>query len=245
MIKNKTRDRSKIIVHGESAGGTLAAYLGVRPILSRNGRKDLLSARVPFVSEWFGRMDFTEGQTTGTDCAESFLGKKRTPETMADFRKASVLPDLNEKSAEFFIIHGTNDQQVYPIHSTLLANKLWAKGKKAELYFNENGPHGFDRKIPWALTKNRILTFAGRTKKQNPVHPFYEINFRIFERGPIHGKFDLNLIPGVGPKVTVLSGISSEVSGKVGIISKSKKLKLKAESFTNSSDINSVELNEN
>lgn len=235
---------TKIIAHGESAGGTLAAYLGVKPIPSRSGQIDLLSARVPFVSEWFGRTDFTEGQSTGTDCAESFLGKKRSPETMEAFRTASVLPYVNKKSAEFFIIHGTEDKQVYPIHSTLLANKLWAQGKKAELYFNENQPHGFDRRNPWHLTKNRILAFAGKAERENPVHPFYEINFRLYERGPIQGSFDINLIPGLGPKVTVLSKINSQASGKVGIISKSKKFKLKAESFTHAVDMSSIEISE-
>lgn len=241
----------KIIAHGESAGGTLAAYLGVRPIRSRSGDIDLLSSRVPFVSEWFGRMDFTEGQSTGTDCAESFLGKKRTPETMKDFRKASVIPYIDEKSAEFFIIHGTDDKQVYPIHSTLLANKLWNLNKTAELYFNENQPHGFERANPWILTKNRILAFAGKEEKKNPVHPFYEVNYNLFERGPFRGKFDLNLILGLGPKVTVLSKLSSEsfqneqtISGKVGIISKSKKYELKAESFTRASDMSSIEISD-
>ncbi len=240
---------AKIIAHGESAGGTLAAYLGVRPIRSRSGDIDLLSSRVSFVSDWFGRMDFTEGQSTGTDCAESFLGKKRSPETMEEFRKASVTPYIDEKSAEFFIIHGTDDKQVYPIHSTLLANKLWSQGKKAELYFNENQPHGFERQNPWILTKNRMLTFAGKAEKKSPAHPFYEMNFKLYERGPVLGKFDLNLILGLGPKVTVLSKLSSEsfqneqmISGKVGIISKSKKFELKTESFTRATDAGSIEI---
>lgn len=217
----------KIIAHGESAGGTLAAYLGTRPIRARNGETDLLSSRVPYVSDWYGRMDFTEGQSTGTDCAESFLGKKRSPETMEYFRKASVLPYINEKSAEFFIIHGTTDQQVYPVHSTLLANKLWSKGKPAELYFNENEPHGFHRKLPWIITKNRILSFAGKAEKKKPEPPFYELAFRMYERGPIRSPFDLNLILGHGPVVPVLKNMSEVTSGKIGIISRSKKMKLK------------------
>lgn len=229
--KNSLRFRInplKIIAHGESAGGTLAAYLGTRPIRNRNGETDLLSSRVPFVTEWFGRMDFTEGQSTGTDCAESFLGKKRSPETMEYFRKASVLPYVNEKSAEFFIVHGTSDQQVYPVHSTLLANKLWSKGKTAELYFNENEPHAFNRKLPWIITKNRILAFAGKADKTSPRPPYYEIPFRMYERGPIRERFDLNLILGEGPVVPVLKNMSEVTSGKIGVISRSKKMKLKS-----------------
>lgn len=224
----------KIIVHGESAGGTLAAYLGVRPITSREGKIDLFSQRVPYVSEWYGRTDFTAGQATGTDCAESFLGMKRGPETMDAFKKASVLSSLDEKSAEFFIIHGTNDQQVYSNHSTLLANKLWSLGKKAELYFNENQGHAFDRKIPWILTKNRILSFAGIAEKIQAQPPFYELEFSLYERREIKDKFDLDLILGLGPNAVVLSQMGSEdfsdqrlLEGKVGVISKSKKHQLK------------------
>lgn len=230
----------KIIVHGESAGGTLAAYLGVRPITNREGKIDILSQRVPYVSEWYGRTDFTAGQATGTDCAERFLGMKRGPETMEAFKKASILPSLDEKSAEFFIIHGTNDQQVYSNHSTLLANKLWSLGKKAELYFNENQGHAFDRKIPWILTKNRILSFAG-VEQNSPAHPpFYELEFSLYERREPKEKFDLDLIFGIGPKAIVLSQIGSEefnaqrsIEGKIGIISKSQKhhLRLQNESI--------------
>lgn len=242
-------DPLRIIAHGESAGGTLAAYLGVRPLPNRRGKLDLLSARVPFVSEWYGRMDFTAGQSTGTDCAESFLGMKRGPGTMEAFRKASVLTDVNKRSAEFFIIHGTSDQQVYPIHSTLLANKLWSLGKKAELYFNENKGHAFDRKVPWVLTKNRILAFAGKAEEQQMGPPYHEVNFTLYERRPLKGKFDLNLYLGTGPMATVLSGVSSEtfqgehsLMGKIGIISPAIKYRLKTEAFSRSDDHESIEL---
>ncbi len=241
-------DPLNMIAHGESAGGSLAAYLGVRPVTNRAGKIDLLSFRVPFVSEWYGRMDFTASQSTGTDCAESFLGLERGPRTMEAFRKASILPYVNERSAEFFIIHGTADQQVYPIHSTQLANKLWSLGKKAELYFNENQPHAFDRKIPWILTKNRILAFAGKAERQKAEPPFYELNYVLHERQPIQGSFDLSLILGTGHAATVLSKISSSgfqsdatLSGQVGVISKSKKMNLKLESFSRQEESGYVE----
>ncbi len=241
-------DPLKMIVHGESAGGSLAAYLGLRPVTNRAGKIDLLSFRVPYVSEWFGRMDFTASQSTGSDCAESFLGLKRGPDTMEAFRQASPLTSVDDRAAEFFIIHGTNDQQVYPIHSTLVANKLWSLGKKAELYFNENQPHGFDRRLPWTITKNRILAFAGKAEKTKAAPPFHEVNFTLHERTPMQGKFDLNLILGLGPKVTVLSKAGAETfsqgshSGSFGVISKSGKLELKLESFTRRNEIEFVDL---
>lgn len=234
----------KIVVHGESAGGYLAAVLGVRDLPDRENKLDQYSGRVQLVSDWFGRTDFTQRQTTGTDCAEVFLGKPRTEENLPAFKEASLAKDVDSKSSDFIIVHGSNDQQVYPLHSVLLANKLWKNGKQANLTFYENEGHGFNRTAPWNLTRNLIRLYLGMPltnglSKDN----IYEINFNVDASGRPRGSFDLQLALGQGPAVPVAIGLKAEdldarlnYKARFNIISKTRKMGLSAQNFSDLED---------
>jgi acetyl esterase/lipase len=152
-------DPEKIVTHGESAGGYLAAVLGVRPLPNRSGEIDQYSDRVKLVSDWYGRTDFTLPQTTGTDCAASFLGLPRDPENLNAFQEASINPYVDKNSSAFHIVHGSADEQVYPVHSVTLANSLWNLNRSAELVLSEGASHGFIGGTAWKLTRNYILNF--------------------------------------------------------------------------------------
>lgn len=182
----------QIFVHGESAGGYLAAILGVRSLPDRQGNLDHHSAPVRFVSDWFGRTDFTAPQNTGTDCAEGFLGLSRNASTMEAFRRASVTASVHPSAAKFLMIHGSRDQQVYPVHSTNLATALKRLGKSSALYFYQGQGHGFPRAIPWALTRQAMLEELGvpRTEAPGSVR---KIHYRLFERGNLQGSYELGL----------------------------------------------------
>jgi acetyl esterase/lipase len=162
--KNSARfqvDPNKIVTHGESAGSYLAGILGVEPAEDRKGNVDKYSGRVQLVVDWFGRTDFTLTQTTGTDCAVDWIGQPRNDKTMPIFKDASLKTHVDQNSAAFYIIHGTHDTQVDPIHSTSLANTLWNRKVDAELVLYEGQGHGFSRTIPWALSRARILKQFG------------------------------------------------------------------------------------
>lgn len=159
-------DPEKIVIHGESAGGYLAAILGVHPLPDRNGKNDAYSKKPGLISEWFGRTDFTLPQKTGRDCALSLIGVARSPQTMSRFENASVLPSVDGDSSEFFIMQGTQDPQVDPIHSALLASRLQDAKKTEVLTFAEGEKHGFIGKTPWALTREFILRFFGMAKPE-------------------------------------------------------------------------------
>lgn len=152
-------DPQKIITHGHSAGGYLASIMGVRPLTDRDGKIDEFSERVGLVSNWYGRMDFTLPQSEGFDCAADFLGKPRTPENEKHFREASVTTYVNSRSAAFHIVHGTEDKQVFPIHSKLLYEALRKNEKTAELVWIKRQGHGFTGGEGWAMTREFIQSF--------------------------------------------------------------------------------------
>ncbi|UYL07223.1 alpha/beta hydrolase fold domain-containing protein [Bdellovibrio sp. SKB1291214] len=168
--KNSSRfqiDPNKIVTHGESAGGHLASMLGLQAAEDRKGAVDKYSNRVQLVVDWFGRADFTLTQSTGTDCAQGWIGQPRNSKTLSIYKNASLMTHVDSKSAAFFIIHGTHDPQVNPIHSTSLINTLWSKGREADLVLYEGQGHGFgSRGIPWNLSRTRILKQFGITNRR-------------------------------------------------------------------------------
>lgn len=142
---------------GLSAGGYLAAALGVRPLPDRNGRYDQFSERVQRVADWYGRTDFTLPQDEGFDCAVDFLGLPRNQNTMKHFQEASILPYVDAKSADFYIVHGTEDRQVFPIHSESLHQELARERQSTHLLWVTGAGHGFVGGKAWEKTKEFLL----------------------------------------------------------------------------------------
>ena len=152
-------DPKKIISHGHSAGGYLAAVLGVKPMRSRDGKLDEYSDRVELAVNWYGRTDFTLSQTEGFDCAVDFLGMPRNEANMKKFEEASILPHVDRHTSDFYIVHGTADKQVFPIHSELLTEKL--KENRIKFFYLRmlNSGHGFSGGTAWKRTREFILRY--------------------------------------------------------------------------------------
>jgi alpha-L-fucosidase 2 len=120
----------KLVAFGASAGATLAGYLGTRPITGSRNQTDQYSEPVTGVIDWFGRTQMTKERDSevhdefNRDCAEEFMGHRRTPENMKSFRDASILGNIESNPSCFLIEHGDSDHAVNVEHSVLFFNEL-------------------------------------------------------------------------------------------------------------------------
>lgn len=137
-------DTSKLVAMGYSAGATLAAYLGTRPINGSDGRVD-------GVIDFFGRTDFTHAYThqylseLGTgfpgeakkdqgqpDCGEIYTGRAHGDGNGFELAQASVLSHVDSNSACTLNAHGTADTDVSVMHSELFHQQLLQASLKPE-----------------------------------------------------------------------------------------------------------------
>jgi len=150
-------DPKRIGSYGHSAGGHLAACLGVRDTRD-NGDPELgaVSSRVTCVVDLAGDTDLTipYPQEADRQIVRDLLGgtAEATPET---YRDASPLSWVDERSTPFLILHGGRDD-INPVeHSRRMAEALRTAG--AEVVFGEfpDADHfawaSWDRTGPWAL----------------------------------------------------------------------------------------------
>lgn len=148
-------DRDKLAVLGSSAGGHLAALLG----LSNNntvssfyagGKKPHFKIRVVF--DFFGINDLTAlkgpGATDPHGGVTLLLGASAA--ARPDLAKyASPVTYIDKDDPPFLIIHGDKDEAVDFSQSTLLNQKLKKAGVKNELILVPGAPHAgkmFDQK---------------------------------------------------------------------------------------------------
>lgn len=141
-------DASHIGVWGGSAGGHLAALLGVTgDVKELDGRGGHLnhSSRVQCVVDWFGPTDFVRWDPDFNGRVYSMItrlldGDPRENKQMA--RQASPVAYVDDHSAPFLIVHGTEDNLVPFDQSQTLADALCKCGVDVTLQIINNAGHG-------------------------------------------------------------------------------------------------------
>jgi acetyl esterase/lipase len=132
-------DAKRIGAAGGSAGGHLAALLGVlgdvKAVAAFNPAVDLVS---------IGK----RGPSSAGSSVAEFLGATyaQKPELWAE---ASPLTHVDKNSAVFLFLHGNADTTVSYRQSVDMLNKLKAVGVEADLFTAEGAAHGFFNRPPW------------------------------------------------------------------------------------------------
>ncbi len=141
-------DPDRIGTTGQSAGGTLALFLGLTPGLPQfegYGPNRDQSSRVRCVADFFGATDFTRSYGHSVDAAEvlpMYLGGDLDHERKAHI-ESSPLYWASPDAAPILALHGTKDRYVEHAQSLWLVDRLKAAGADIELETLEGADHGF------------------------------------------------------------------------------------------------------
>ncbi len=138
----------KMCAVGQSAGGTLALFLGVtRGVPRFEGWSDYneASSKVDCVVNLYGRTDLITAYAGSRNAAEKLpsLVGGQLPYARNEHLRASPLLWVTPDAAPVLSIHGTLDLNVPYQQSVALQEKLRAAGVEAELETIEGAGHGF------------------------------------------------------------------------------------------------------
>ena len=138
-------DPDRIGVFGDSAGGHLAALLGVT---DKSSGFDISggclegSSRVQAVVDLFGPSDLTLAFQQQWSLIIEHVFNTSDPESPL-IRQASPVTYVSSDDAPFLIIHGDRDDQVFLNQSQELCASLTSAGVPAELVVVQNAGHNF------------------------------------------------------------------------------------------------------
>jgi alpha-L-fucosidase 2 len=156
-------DPKRIALAGESAGGHLVAFVGVRPDKE---------TRVAAVVDFYGPHDLAKRETDKGEVGKNmrqFLGvEKLDAAGIAKLKEASPITYVKPGLPPFLFIHGTKDAAVPYEQSPMMCDKLKAAGNRCEVFTVEGAPHGigsWEKNPDWQGYKAKMAAWLKQTLK--------------------------------------------------------------------------------
>jgi acetyl esterase len=157
-------DLSRVVLMGESAGGYLVSFVGVR-----NKSAIKFAAVVPFYAphDWEERAkEESEGKIGPSVWREVFsVPAGNSPEAVKRMREVSAVTLIKKGLPPFLLIHGTADAQVNYQQSVNMQKKMQAAGNVCDLITVDGGPHGMGVITKYPETAPKMIAWMKKTLK--------------------------------------------------------------------------------
>lgn len=157
-------DLTRVVLMGESAGGALVSYVGVK-----NNSVIKLAAVVPFygVHNWQQRAEEeAAGKVPASIWREFFnVPPGDSPDAVKRMREVSPTTYIKKGLPPFLLIHGTKDTQVNYGQSVAMQQRMKQAGNVCELITVEGGPHGMGVITQFPDTKVKMIAWLKATLK--------------------------------------------------------------------------------
>ncbi|MEB3372210.1 alpha/beta hydrolase [Saccharopolyspora mangrovi] len=149
-------DAERIVVWGESAGGHLAALLGLTATREAPGA-------IAGVIDWYGPSDLSAmSSREDPDSREAHLLGATASEAPEVARLASPVAHVHDAAPPFHLAHGTADEAVPAEQSSRLAEALREVGASVELDLVPDAGHLWRGPVDGERLFNRAVDFARR-----------------------------------------------------------------------------------
>ncbi|HMV81664.1 MAG TPA: alpha/beta hydrolase [Blastocatellia bacterium] len=157
-------DLKRVVLMGESAGGSLVSFVGVR-----NKSAIKLAAVVPFygVHDWQQRAEEDAAGKGGASIWRDFFSVPQgsSPEAVKRMREVSAATYIKKGLPPFLLIHGTKDEQVNYQQSVVMQQRMKQAGNVCDLITVEGGPHGMGVITKFPDTQVKMIAWLKTTLK--------------------------------------------------------------------------------
>ncbi|MEP7339844.1 MAG: alpha/beta hydrolase [Acidobacteriota bacterium] len=159
-------DLKRVVLMGESAGGALVSFVGVK-----NQSAIKLAAVVPFygVHDWQQRAEEEAAGKVGPSIWREFFSVPpgTSPEAIKRMKEISAATYIKKGLPPFLLIHSTTDEQVYYQQSVVMQQRMKQAGNVCDLISVEGAKHGMAIITQFPDTKVQMIAWLKKTLKLN------------------------------------------------------------------------------